>query len=125
MFWLFSRIIFLRDPKPSWIILICFSEDIFAILPSLASNLFFLLDIKIKVNDASINSINVRFRFTTNNVDEMISHIKRIESNIIIDFMGQGMVAPSWEKPEVWYTTNIAIKARLMNALIDSSFFPL
>ena len=58
----------------------------------------------------------------TNNVDEMISHIKRIEPNIIIDFMGQGMVAPSWEKPEVWYTTNIAIKARLMNALIDSSF---
>ena len=58
----------------------------------------------------------------TNNVDEMINHIKRLEPNIIIDFMGQGMVAPSWEKPEVWYTTNIAIKARLMNALIDSSF---
>jgi len=58
----------------------------------------------------------------TSNVDEMICHIKRIEPNIIIDFMGQGMVAPSWEKPEVWYTTNIAIKARLMNALIDASF---
>ena len=58
----------------------------------------------------------------TNNVDEIICHIKRLEPNIIIDFMGQGMVAPSWEKPEVWYTTNIAIKARLMNALIDSSF---
>ena len=58
----------------------------------------------------------------TSNVDEMISHIKRLKPNIIIDFMGQGMVAPSWEKPEVWYSTNIAIKARLMNALIDASF---
>ena len=58
----------------------------------------------------------------TNNVDEIICHIKRLEPNIIIDLMGQGMVAPSWGKPEVWYTTNIAIKARLMNALIDSSF---
>ena len=58
----------------------------------------------------------------TSNVYEMISHIKRLKPNIIIDFMGQGMVAPSWEKPEVWYTTNIAIKARLMNALIDASF---
>ena len=58
----------------------------------------------------------------TNDVEEMISHIKRLKPSVIIDFMGQGMVAPSWEKPEVWYTTNIAIKSRLMNALIDSSF---
>ncbi len=58
----------------------------------------------------------------TNDVEEMISHIKRLKPNIIVDFMGQGMVAPSWEKPEVWYTTNIAIKSRLMNALIGSPF---
>ena len=58
----------------------------------------------------------------TSDVEEMINHINRLKPNFIIDFMGQGMVAPSWQKPEVWYTTNIAIKARLMNALKDSSF---
>ena len=55
-------------------------------------------------------------------VEEMISHIKRLKPNIVIDFMGQGMVAPSWKNPEVWYTTNVAIKSRLMNALKDVLF---
>lgn len=55
-----------------------------------------------------------------NDLDQIIEHIKELKPEIIIDFMGQGMVAQSWINPEVWYSTNLACKSKLMNALINS-----
>ena len=55
-----------------------------------------------------------------NDLDQIIEHIKKLQPEIIIDFMGQGMVAQSWINPEVWYSTNLACKSKLMNSLIDS-----
>jgi dTDP-glucose 4,6-dehydratase len=40
----------------------------------------------------------------------------------IVDFAGQGMVAPSWQWPEQWYETNIVAKVKIHNALKEQSF---
>ena len=35
----------------------------------------------------------------------------------IIDFLGQGMVAPSWEDPLLWYETNVSKKSLLLETI--------
>ena len=40
----------------------------------------------------------------------------------IVDFAGQGMVAPSWEHPWQWYQTNVVAKSRLHRALVGQSW---
>ena len=55
----------------------------------------------------------------TRSLDEMIEKIKFLNPEIIVDFMGQGMVAQSWKDPELWYRTNIANKAKLINSFIN------
>lgn len=40
----------------------------------------------------------------------------------IVDFAGQGMVAPSWQWPEQWYETNIVAKVKIHNALKNKDF---
>ena len=47
--------------------------------------------------------------------NQCIDAIKKISPTHIIDFMGQGMVAPSWENPLVWYETNISKKSLLLD----------
>jgi len=49
--------------------------------------------------------------------DSLIDAIKKISPTHIVDFMGQGMVAPSWEDPSLWYETNISKKALLLDAI--------
>ena len=49
--------------------------------------------------------------------DDIISLILSEKPDIIIDFAGQGMVAPSWDWPEQWYQTNIVSKVKIHNAL--------
>lgn len=39
------------------------------------------------------------------------------QPEFIVDFAGQGMVAPSWEQPWQWYQTNLVAKSRLHRAL--------
>ncbi len=46
--------------------------------------------------------------------DKFIGLIKDINPTHIVDFMGQGMVAQSWKDPKLWYSTNIAEKAYLL-----------
>tara|TARA_A100001035_G_scaffold103136_1_gene80755 strand:- start:1166 stop:2155 length:990 start_codon:yes stop_codon:yes gene_type:complete len=55
-----------------------------------------------------------------NDLDSIIKHIAKLKPEFIIDFMGQGMVAQSWKSPEVWYSTNLACKSKLMNSLVDA-----
>ncbi len=40
----------------------------------------------------------------------------------IVDFAGQGMVAPSWEQPWQWYQTNVVAKSRLHRALVGQEW---
>ena len=48
---------------------------------------------------------------------ELVNEIKRISPTHIIDFMGQGMVAPSWDEPSLWYETNIGKKSFVLETI--------
>ena len=72
-------------------------------------------------------SANVKnFRFEQMDVnqdnDRIIALIGDEKPDAVIDFAGQGMVAPSWEWPEQWYETNIVAKAKIHNALRKMPF---
>jgi len=54
--------------------------------------------------------------------DKIITLIADEKPDFIVDFAGQGMVAPSWQHPEQWYTTNIVSKAKIHNALRNMPF---
>ena len=54
--------------------------------------------------------------------DAIIALILKEEPDVIVDFAGQGMVAPSWQWPEQWYETNIVSKVKIHNALKGSMF---
>tara|TARA_B100000963_G_C22636729_1_gene678001 strand:+ start:2377 stop:3360 length:984 start_codon:yes stop_codon:yes gene_type:complete len=40
--------------------------------------------------------------------------LKTINPTHIVDFMGQGMVAQSWEDPKLWYNTNLSEKSFIL-----------
>lgn len=63
--------------------------------------------------------LNRWFKFSlTKSLNPMISKIKELDPEVIIDFMGQGMVAPSWKEPDLWYFTNVSCKAKLLNSFL-------
>lgn len=49
--------------------------------------------------------------------DDLSTIIDTYQPNYVVDFAGQGMVAPSWDWPEQWYQTNIVAKARIHTKL--------
>lgn len=51
------------------------------------------------------------------NFNEIIDNINIFKPNIIIDFLGQGMVAESWKNPIQWYTTNLISKIKLIEEI--------
>ena len=58
------------------------------------------------------------FELNLNEDSEEISRlIKEINPTHIIDFMGQGMVAPSWKNPKLWYSTNISEKSLILETI--------
>ena len=56
---------------------------------------------------------------------KIISSINKFKPDYIIDFMGQGMVAQSWESPNQWYNTNIAKKSEMLKGLNWKEFLKL
>lgn len=40
----------------------------------------------------------------------------------VIDFANQGMVAPSWDNPAVWYQTDLAAKSEFLKLLLDNGW---
>ena len=51
------------------------------------------------------------------NPTSLIEKINYLQPTHIIDFMGQGMVAQSWDDPMLWYETNIARKSYVLEAI--------
>ena len=47
----------------------------------------------------------------------MAQLINSINPTHIVDFMGQGMVAPSWVDPMLWYETNISRKTYILEKI--------
>jgi len=74
----------------------------------------------------SDNANLARFRFDridlNHHLDRLLDLIDEHRPDAIVDFAGQGMVAPSWEAPEQWYQTNIVAKVRLHKALVERPF---
>jgi len=63
--------------------------------------------------------------FTANLVNDLpliIDILDQIKPDIILDFMGQGMVAPSWEDPALWFHTNITQKSKILRHLTKSAY---
>jgi len=50
-------------------------------------------------------------------LEELIEYVAELKPNIVIDFMGQGMVAQSWNDPKLWIQTNSANKSKLLAAM--------
>lgn len=57
-----------------------------------------------------------------NDLDKVLEKLKSEKPDIIVDFAGQGMVAPSWNAPEHWYQTNLVSKAKIVNGLLGQSW---
>lgn len=72
------------------------------------------------------NANLARFRFEridlNHDLERLLDLIDDFRPDGIVDFAGQGMVAPSWEAPEQWYQTNIVAKVRLHKALVERPF---
>ncbi len=49
--------------------------------------------------------------------DKVVELIQNINPSHIIDFMGQGMVAQSWDDPKLWYSTNLSNKVYVLEAI--------
>lgn len=56
------------------------------------------------------------------NYYSIVALIKREKFDYIVDFLGQGMVAESWENPEHWFQTNVQSKVKLINYLKNQKF---
>lgn len=54
--------------------------------------------------------------------EKLIQLIETSAPEYVVDFAGQGMVAPSWEWPEQWYQTNVISKVKIINFLNSSNF---
>lgn len=52
----------------------------------------------------------------------LINLIDSVRPRYIIDFAGQGMVAPSWEMPWQWYQTNLVAKSKLISHLSAANY---
>jgi dTDP-glucose 4,6-dehydratase len=63
------------------------------------------------------------YQFDLNNdLIKIIDIIKDTESQYIVNFAAQGMVAQSWESPEDWFQTNTLSNVMLHNQLRNLSF---
>ena len=51
------------------------------------------------------------------NPEKIVDLINDLQPTHIVDFMGQGMVAQSWDDPELWYSTNISKKVFVLEAI--------
>ena len=69
----------------------------------------------------SSNIDNFKFSQIDINSDfeKLAKIIEDYQPHYVVDFAGQGMVAPSWNWPEQWYQTNVVAKARIHTKLRD------
>lgn len=66
------------------------------------------------------------YKFSQMDINQDMANLERLIKNekpdYVVDFAGQGMVAPSWNWPEQWYETNVVAKSRLINILNNCDF---
>jgi dTDP-glucose 4,6-dehydratase len=57
-----------------------------------------------------------------NDLDEIVSLIKKEKPSTIVNFAAQSMVGQSWETPEHWFQTNVVSTIKLHNCLRHMDF---
>jgi len=50
---------------------------------------------------------------------EMVTKLRKFRPEVIVNFISQGMVAPSWNAPRDWYRTNLLGTSELIEAISD------
>lgn len=72
------------------------------------------------------HQIRKKFRFIKIDINKDINKLEKIikknKPEIIIDFLGQGMVSESWQHPYLTFETNVLSKIKLYNFLIGQKF---
>lgn len=67
-----------------------------------------------------------KFKFKKIDINKDLNKLKKLilknKPNIIIDFLGQGMVAESWDHPHLTFNTNVLSKIKIYNFLINQKF---
>lgn len=67
-----------------------------------------------------------KYKFKKIDINKDFNNLKKLilknKPNVIIDFLGQGMVAESWEHPHLTFNTNVLSKIKLYNFLIKQKF---
>ena len=79
-----------------------------------------------KLQNINTNKNIKNFKFIKADINKNLNIFKTIinknKFKFIIDFLGQGMVAESWENPQDWIKTNITSKVELINFLLNKNF---
>ena len=68
-----------------------------------------------------LNFIFLKLHLINDNV-KIINSINKYQPKYIVDFSGQGMVAESWEKPSLWFETNVVAKVKLYDSLLNKKW---
>lgn len=67
-----------------------------------------------------------KYKFKKIDINKDFNNLKKLilknKPNVIIDFLGQGMVAESWEHPHLTFNTNVLSKIKLYSFLIKQKF---
>ena len=81
----------------------------------------------IKFNPIRFNKNQKKFKFFKININKSMNKlfkiIERFKVDVVVDFAGQGMVAESWDYPELTFNTNVISKIRFYNFLIKKKIF--
>jgi len=81
----------------------------------------------IKFNPIRFNKNKKKFKFfkldINKSINKLFKIIERFKVDVVVDFAGQGMVAESWDYPELTFNTNVISKIRFYNFLIKKKYF--
>ncbi len=79
-----------------------------------------------KINKYKFNKNIKNFKFLKADLNKNFDIYKKLiiknKFKYIVDFLGQGMVAESWENPKDWIKTNIVSKTKLIDFLLTKKF---
>lgn len=80
---------------------------------SFKKNIFFLPFKKNRnIKNLELYKININKK---SDLNYLIKILKKEKIDFIVDFLGQGMVSQSWDKPEDWIETNVLNKIKIID----------
>lgn len=67
------------------------------------------------------NFLELRAHLINDN-NKIISALEKYKPRYVVDFSGQGMVAESWNQPELWFETNVLSKIKIYKYLVGKKW---